>query len=73
MNTKQSEHAQIFSLTDLTGNTHSFPTDRASLVCFVKEDCETCNTAAPVLEAMHKAYADRVDVLLISQSGVANA
>ena len=62
-----------FSLNDLAGATHSFPGKRASLICFVKEDCETCNTAAPVLEALHKAYGDKVDVLLIAQSGDDNA
>jgi peroxiredoxin len=58
-----------FSLNDLAGATHTYPRKRASLICFVKEDCETCNTAAPVLEALHKAYGANVDVLLISQSG----
>lgn len=62
-----------FSLKDLAGNSHEYPRDRASLVCFVKEDCETCNTAAPVLEALHKAFGSKVDVLLIAQSGDANA
>jgi peroxiredoxin len=61
-----------FSLNDLAGNPHDFPTDKASLICFVKEDCETCNTAAPVLEALHKTYGSKVNVLLISQSGDAN-
>ncbi|MCX7564733.1 TlpA disulfide reductase family protein [Sulfitobacter sp. F26169L] len=59
----------IFVLNDLAGNPHSLSANRYSLVCFVKEDCETCNTAAPVLEAFHKAYGDTVEVLLISQSG----
>lgn len=60
-----------FSLNDLAGKPHSYPRKQPSLVCFVKEDCETCNTAAPVLEALHKAYGATVDVLLISQSGEA--
>ncbi len=72
MNTTGAGYSREFSLTDLEGGTHSFPTQRASLICFVKEDCETCNTAAPVLEAFHKAYGDQVDVFLISQSGEAN-
>lgn len=62
-----------FSLNDLAGNAHRFPGKRASLICFVKDDCDTCNTAAPVLEALHKAYSDQVDVQLIAQSGDANA
>ncbi|WP_299566040.1 TlpA disulfide reductase family protein [uncultured Sulfitobacter sp.] len=62
-----------FTLNDLTGEPHGIPQDRPALVCFVKDDCETCNTAAPVLEAMHKAYGNAVDVLLVAQSGAANA
>ena len=62
-----------FSLDDLSGQAHAFPTQRNTLVCFVKDDCETCNTAAPVLEALHKAHAGQVEVMLVSQSGPTNA
>ena len=62
-----------FSLRDLAGTPHTNPINRASLICFVKEDCDTCNTAAPVLESLHKAYGSKIDVLLIAQSGAANA
>lgn len=62
-----------FSLTDMAGEPVAFPRAGASLVCFVKEDCETCNTAAPVLEALHRAYGAGAEVLLISQSGEATA
>ncbi|MEW9921668.1 peroxiredoxin family protein [Marimonas sp. MJW-29] len=62
-----------FELRDLSGQTHSRPNKGDSLICFVKEDCETCNTAAPVLEAMHKAYGATLPVLLIAQSGDKNA
>lgn len=67
-----SDDPHHFTLDDLNGTTHSFPDKRQSLICFVKEDCETCNTAAPVLEALHKAYGSQVHVLLIAQSGDAN-
>ena len=69
MNNAQPE----FSLNDLAGKTQKFPCKRASLICFVKEDCGTCNTAAPVLEALHRAHSDTVDIMLIAQSGAANA
>ena len=69
MDTKQ----QKFSLIDMMGNTHNFPNTQPSLICFVKEDCDTCNTAAPVLEALHQAYGGKVKVLLIAQSGEANS
>ncbi len=58
-----------FSLADMAGESHSFPTGRRALVCFVKEDCETCNTAGPVLEAFYRAHGSALDVLLVSQSG----
>ncbi|KIN65657.1 Thiol-disulfide oxidoreductase domain protein [Sulfitobacter noctilucae] len=68
-----SDTQPAFSLTDLAGKAHDFPTGRPSLICFVKEDCETCNTAAPVLDAFNKAYGSEIDVLLIAQSGDENA
>ncbi len=62
-----------FSLDDLAGEPHAFPTDGPTLICFVKEDCGTCNTAAPVLEALHRSFGTKVKVLLVAQSGDANA
>lgn len=62
-----------FSLKDLAGTAQSFTGKQPRLICFVKEDCETCNTAAPVLESLHKAYGHQVGVLLVAQSGDANA
>ncbi|WP_299414824.1 TlpA disulfide reductase family protein [uncultured Sulfitobacter sp.] len=58
-----------FTLNDMAGAPHTYPHPRPSLICFVKQDCETCNTAAPVLEALHRAYGAYADVVLISQSG----
>jgi hypothetical protein len=57
-----------FSLEDLEGRTHGFPTGRPALVCFVKEDCQTCNLAAPALEAFHRRFGDAADVLIVSQT-----
>ena len=68
-----SDDPHHFKLDDLNGSSHSFPNGQLSLVCFVKEDCETCNTAAPVLEALHNAYGSKVQVLLVAQSGDGNA
>lgn len=62
-----------FSLTSLAGGTHAFPAGGPTLVVFVKEDCETCNTAAPVVEAFYRAYGDNLQVLMPSQSGEASA
>lgn len=57
-----------FDLKDLDGAAHSFPTAKPSLICFVKEDCETCNTAAPVIEAFSQAYGEAAHVWMISQT-----
>ena len=61
------------SLLDLDGSPHRFPSGRPSLVCFVKEDCKTCNLAMPVLEAFHRTFGMRADVLLVGQSATGNA
>ncbi|APE43874.1 thiol-disulfide oxidoreductase [Sulfitobacter alexandrii] len=58
-----------FTLDTFGGDSRAFPTGRDALVCFVKEDCETCNTAAPVLETLHRAFGTEMDILLVSQSG----
>jgi peroxiredoxin len=57
-----------FNLPDLTGASHAYPTSKPVLFCFVKEDCETCNLAVPVLEEFHKAYGDTAHVWMISQT-----
>ena len=62
-----------FSLTSLAGSKYAFPTGGACLIVFVKEDCETCNMAAPVVEAFQRAYGDKLQVLMPAQSGEANA
>jgi peroxiredoxin len=62
-----------FALTDGSGREHLFPSGRAALICFVKEDCETCNTAAPVLATLHRAFGQALDMLVIGQSGANNA
>lgn len=58
-----------FTLTDLAGGDRIFPTNRPSLICFVKEDCQTCNLVAPILESFHRAYGEGADVWTIGQSG----
>ena len=51
-----------FSLADMAGRDRSFPTGSPTLVCFVKEDCPTCNLVMPLLQAAH----DAGDVPLLS-------
>jgi len=47
-----SDRKPEFTLKDLQGAAHFFDGTGPALVCFVKEDCETCNIAGPVLQAL---------------------
>lgn len=42
-----------FLLTDQTGSDHSFPDGQSTFICFVKEDCPTCNLVLPLIERVH--------------------
>ena len=46
-----------FSLVDMAGENFTFPTPgaRPVLLCFVKEDCPTCNLVMPLLQALHES------------------
>lgn len=44
-----------FSLADMSGEDRTFPTGSPTLVCFVKEDCPTCNLVMPLLQAASDA------------------
>jgi hypothetical protein len=61
-----------FSLTDLAGAPRSFPSGRAALLCFVKEDCPTCGLSMPLIQAAHEAFGSEVDVLAIGQDDAGN-
>jgi hypothetical protein len=61
-----------FSLIDMAGATRSFPTGRAALVCFLKEDCHTCNLVAPILEAFHRSWGEAADIWVLGQSAEGN-
>jgi hypothetical protein len=61
-----------FSLRDDGDVDHRFPAGRPSLVCFVKEDCPTCNDVLPVVDASHRALGDRVRVLVPGQTREGN-
>ena len=45
-----------FSLHDLKGNKRFFPNNKPSLLCFVREECETCHLSMPLIEAVHGAF-----------------
>ena len=54
-----------FNLEDNFGQDISFPSDRSTLLCFIKEDCPTCKEAMPLLEALYQA---NTHILLIGQT-----
>jgi hypothetical protein len=58
-----------FSLRDVQGREHSFPTGRPALLCFVREDCPTCGLTMPLIDAVHGAFSGAVDVLSVGQEG----
>ncbi len=51
----------------------AFPTGRPALLCFVKEDCPTCGLSMPLIEEVHRAFGDEVDVLIVGQDAEGNA
>lgn len=47
-----------FSLADMAGTSFAFPQaagGKPALLCFVKEDCPTCNLVMPLLQALHES------------------
>ena len=57
-----------FLLEDDAGGASSFPGSKPALICFVKEDCPTCNEVMPVIEAFFQAFASDVDILVPGQT-----
>jgi hypothetical protein len=68
-----SEALPEFTLADASGATHAFPSDRAGLLCFVKEDCPTCHLSMPLIEAAHAAFGSAIDVRAVGQDAPGNA
>ena len=62
-----------FELDDSNGAPHAFPGGKKTLLCFVKEDCPTCDLSMPLIEQVHRAYGDSVDVLVVGQDTPGNA
>ena len=62
-----------FQLSDASDTELAFPTGRTTLLCFVKEDCPTCDISMPLIEQVHRAYGDSVQVLSIGQEAEGNA
>jgi hypothetical protein len=56
-----------FSLYDLEGKKRSFPNGKTSLLCFVREECETCHLSMPVIEAVYRAYGGTISLWVVGQ------
>ena len=67
------ETLPAFSLADMGGANFAFPQRGAkpTLLCFVKEDCPTCNLVMPLLQALHDS--GDVQVLAPGQTADGNA
>jgi hypothetical protein len=63
----------VFQLTDSRGQSHSFPSNRHALLCFVKEDCPTCHLSMDLIERAHRAFSGAIDVWAIGQDTAGNA
>ncbi len=61
-----------FLLEDGQGQPHSFPGTRPALVCFVKEDCPTCNEVMPLIEQVYTEWRDRLDFFICGQTEAGN-
>ena len=61
-----------FSLKNSRSQDVNFPSGRASLTCFIKEDCPTCREVMPVLAAFSEAYGDKLDINVIGQTSEGN-
>ena len=62
-----------FTLTDTGGVARSFPSGRPALLCFVHEECATCDLSLPLIEAAHRAFGGAVDVWAIGQDADGDA
>jgi hypothetical protein len=58
-----------FSLRDIQGREHSFPTGRPALLCFVREDCPTYGLTMPLIDAAYRAFGAAVNVWSVGQEG----
>ena len=62
-----------FSLRDPDAGDVAFPSGRPAVICFVKEDCPTCNDAIPLVDALYRSAGGRIDVLVPGQTAEGNA
>ena len=61
-----------FLLEDGQGEQHAFPGSKPAFVCFVKEDCPTCNDVMPLIEAAWGGLREKVDFFVCGQTEAGN-
>ena len=61
-----------FLLEDGRGERHAFPGSRPAFVCFVKEDCPTCNEVMPLIESAYAGLREGVDFFVCGQTEAGN-
>jgi hypothetical protein len=66
------EPLPAFQLEDLEGQPRAFPSGRPALLVFVYEECDTCNLAMPVIEALQRAHGQALDLWVVGQDTVGN-
>ncbi|MEM1231832.1 MAG: TlpA family protein disulfide reductase [Pseudomonadota bacterium] len=60
-----------YELDGLGGGTVSRPAP--GLVCFLKEDCPTCQVVAPLLQALYEQWGEQLPVVAVGQTAAGNA
>ena len=73
MGSRMANALPAFLLEDGAGVSHTFPSARRSIVCFLKEDCPTCNEVIPVVDAIYAAFSGQIDFFVAGQTAHGNA
>ena len=61
-----------FRLVDAHSKEHSFPSDKYTLLVFMKEDCPTCHLSMPLVENAFQIFGSKINVLAIGQEDKGN-
>ncbi len=63
----------VYELSNLDGVRVSSPQAEGALVCFIKEDCPTCQELMPVLDAFFAHYGEHMPIQVIGQTQEGNS
>ena len=61
-----------FLLQDDLGDDYAFPGAKPAVVCFVKEDCPTCNEVMPLIETAYASLGGKIDFFVCGQTEEGN-